>query len=513
MARIENIRLPKDHEPGASTPDSPFQIVRRFVCSRCSAELQKWSSQCPSCQAVNSVSEDIRIPPRDTEGVVVVLPSTQIEDNDVDMIPTGIGELDRVLGGGIVLGGVYLFYGDPGCGKSTLLGQALGKLALQDIRTLHITGEEKRGQVANRARRLGIEHDNLLIAATSELESILDVIDHVEPTVVVIDSIQTVRTEGLDASSSIAGLRSIAKVIIDACKERNIAAFLIGHVNKEGVAAGPKTLEHLVDACIALENDRTTSLRILRADKCRFGSTSELGLFEMTSHGFKEVPSASEWLLAERRGDTPGSMVAGTIEGSRSILVEIQALMSGKGGKRYVTGVDSSRVSVLLAVLQKLVPRVLGTDLFINTAGGARITDIGSDLAVLLAIASSALERPISGKIAAFGEVSLAGEVRGVGRGEMRVQEALNLGFTRIIVPISFKMKAPAGVKLVRVGTVREALKEAFGEFLIVNSPLTDPSDFEEGVTIEPSSNTSDKGSSVEILLDGAPRGKNSRRR
>lgn len=440
-----------------------------FVCQSCGHGFEEWRGQCPSCRAWNSVIEerlhvsDDEAEPR-REDAPDAVASTQVQEEEEDRIPTGIRELDRVMGGGLVAGSINLLCGSPGAGKSTLALQAMASLAKSGERALYASGEESLKQVTRRAGRLKIKDDNLLLLSTTELEDVFAAIEKEEPSAVVIDSVQTMRARGLESSAgTVSQLREVAAQVVACCKEKDIASFLIGHVTKDGSIAGPKVLEHLVDATFAFEGDRNHSLRMLRADKNRFGSTNEVGVFEMTALGMSEVASPSALLLAERWEDAPGSSIVATCEGTRSMLVEVQALVNYErgAGRKSVNGVDASRLNMIMAVLRDVIPGI--ADVFLNLAGGARVDDPGMDLGVAIAMVSSFLGFIVRKEVVSFGEVGLAGEVRGVGRPDMRISEAVAMGFTEIICPASVTVKAPRGVKLHRVRGVREATAVALG--------------------------------------------------
>ena len=386
-------------------------------------------------------------------------PSAAIPVGEVDVdhaarLPTGIGELDRVLGGGAVLGGVTLLGGDPGVGKSTLLLQALAGLAAKGCLSLYVSGEESASQTPRaRAKRVARSDgskwaratsmaDSLLVLAENDLDAIERVIAEVKPTALVVDSVQTVRSPSLEsAAGTVSQLREVAARMVDRAKRDRIATFLVGHVTKDGSLAGPKVLEHLVDTVLAFEGERGHAFRVLRAQKNRFGSATEVGVFEMTAEGMREVRQPSALFLAERPKGVAGSVIAATSEGTRAMLVEVQALVGPfavGSARRTSTGVDVARLAMILAVLERKAGLALaGADVFLNIAGGARVDEPAIDLAVALAIASSLRERPVPPEIVAFGEIGLAGEVRSVPRSAARLAESAAMGFTRAIVPAS----------------------------------------------------------------------------
>jgi DNA repair protein RadA/Sms len=392
-----------------------------------------------------------------------------VDADQAARIQTGIGELDRVLGGGAVLGGVTLVGGDPGVGKSTLLMQALAGLAAQGHRCLYISGEESAGQTAARARRLGAVHDELLVLAENDIDAIEAVLKESKPTAIVVDSVQTMRVSSLEsAAGTVSQLREVASRMVDRSKRDRFATFLVGHVTKDGVLAGPKVLEHLVDTVLAFEGERGHTFRALRTQKNRFGSATEVGVFEMAADGMREVKSPSALFLAERPRGAPGSVVASTCEGSRSMLVEVQALvgpLAAGSARRTANGVDGARLAMVLAVLERKCGLALaGADVFINVAGGVRVDEPAIDLPVALAIASSLRDRAVPEDVVAFGEVGLAGEVRGVARTEARLVEAATMGFRRAVVPLRLGSAATpnAALSVLGVRTLEEALEAVF---------------------------------------------------
>ena len=442
-----------------------------YACQACGAVFPKWIGRCTSCGAWNSLSEEDaprrRIAAPDGLRPSAAKPVRDIGADEAARVPTGIGEFDRVLGGGAVLGGVTLIGGDPGVGKSTLLMQALSGLAAKGCRSLYVSGEESAGQTAARARRLGTMADDLLVLAENDLDVIERVIAEVKPTALVVDSVQTVRVPSLEsAAGTVSQLREVAARTVERAKRLGIATFLVGHVTKDGLLAGPKVLEHLVDTVLAFEGDRGHSFRALRTQKNRFGSATEVGVFEMTAEGMREVPNPSALFLAERPQGAPGSVIAATSEGMRPMLVEVQALVSpfaSGSGRRTATGVDGGRLAMILAVLEKKAGlAVASCDVFVNVAGGARIDEPAIDLAVALAVASSLRDRALPPDVVAFGEVGLAGEVRSVPRAQARLAEAAAMGFRRAVAPTSAVEKAPADLDVAGVRTLEEALEILF---------------------------------------------------
>jgi DNA repair protein RadA/Sms len=444
-----------------------------FSCQACGFQSPRWLGRCPDCQGWNSLVEE----PAGTtlevgryalgESRSEPQPISAVVSTTSNRYPSHIGELDRVLGGGVVPGSVILIGGDPGIGKSTLVLQALAALA-QDGTVLYVSGEESPQQVRMRADRLGVggsgTGDRLLVLAETSLERIVAQIKKINPAVVAIDSIQTVFTERLgSAPGSIAQVRESAGQLVLLSKATNLATFLVGHVTKEGTFAGPRVLEHMVDTVLYFEGDRGHSFRILRAVKNRFGSTNEIGVFAMRETGLQPVSNPSELFLAERPVEVPGSVVIATLEGTRPILVEVQALVSPTAlgtPRRTTLGIDPNRVALLIAVLEKKMGlHLFGHDVFVNVAGGIRVAEPASDLGVVAAVASSFLDKAIDARCLVIGEVGLAGEVRAVSQADVRVREAIKLGFSRCVLPESSLRQLPAfaGVELQGVSSLNEA--------------------------------------------------------
>jgi DNA repair protein RadA/Sms len=400
---------------------------------------------------------------RDTRADQQPQPITSLTGAAEERRPCGIGELDRVLGGGVVPGSVVLIGGDPGIGKSTLVLQALAALA-RDAVTLYVSGEESAQQIKMRADRLDVAEPQLLVLAETALEGILDQAERIGPQVLAIDSIQTVFTEDLaSAPGSVGQVRECAAQLVQWSKRRGLATFLVGHVTKEGAFAGPRVLEHMVDTVLYFEGERGHAFRILRAVKNRFGSTNEIGVFEMKESGLQPVANPSALFLAERPVDVPGSVVIASIEGTRPILVELQALVSPTAfgtARRTTLGVDHNRVALLVAVLEKKMGlQLLGHDIFVNVAGGVRVDEPAVDLGIITSVASSFLDKPIAPQTLVLGEVGLAGEVRAVGQADTRVREAAKLGFTRCILPEASarQVSAADGVELCGVRSLSDA--------------------------------------------------------
>jgi len=418
-----------------------------YVCSECGATALQWFGACPSCGAAGTLSETMteRNASRGTRGVSVPSVSlAEVQPRDQERIATGMGELDRALGGGLVAGQVALLGGDPGIGKSTLLLQALSTLS-QPV--LYVTGEESVEQVALRARRLGLDTAGVRIAAETQLERVLGALEAARPSIAVIDSIQTLWSETLQsAPGSVAQVRECAAQLTRFAKRGDTALFLVGHVTKEGAIAGPRVLEHIVDTVLYFEGDPHSSFRLIRAVKNRFGAVNELGVFAMTEKGLRGVSNPSKLFLSEHGKPVPGACVLATLEGTRPLLVEIQALVDPAhtpNARRLSVGLEANRLAMLLAVLHRHAGiATWEQDVFVNAVGGMKISEPAADLAVSLAVVSSLTDRPIPGKVVAFGEIGLAGEVRPAPRGQDRLKEAAKLGFEKAIVP---KANQPKG--------------------------------------------------------------------
>ena len=460
----------------------------RFVCQSCGESFLRWEGQCRACSAWNSLVEtQVRTEPRATSHLVVggggvVASATRLVDvgePERPRIPAGIGELDRVLGGGLVPGSVVLLGGEPGIGKSTLLLQAAAGVAalVGPERILYATGEESTAQVRLRAERLGLltgAGGAIHVLAESSIDRIADLATDggPRPALLVIDSVQTATVDDLDGpAGSVGQVRGAALRLMELAKPAGIAVVLVGHVTKDGSIAGPKTLEHLVDAVLTLEGERYATIRLLRASKNRFGSTEEVGVFEMGEAGMAEVADPARAFLAEHDGPAPGSVVAPTLEGSRPLLVEVQGLVApGPGGtpRRTASGVDTNRVSLLVAVLGRRAGIGLAShDIYVNLAGGLAVDEPGLDLPLALALASSLRDRPIATGTVAIGEVGLLGELRSVVGLERRLREAARLGFGRAIVPRPARGAAipvVAGMDVIAVGSLREAIDAALSD-------------------------------------------------
>ncbi|MDX1805879.1 DNA repair protein RadA [Paenisporosarcina macmurdoensis] len=449
----------------------------KFMCNSCGYESAKWMGRCPGCNEWNTMVEEIEVVvkgPRRTfqhsDGPQhKATPITAIETSDEPRVDTDLEELNRVLGGGVVPGSLVLIGGDPGIGKSTLLLQVSALLANKGHRVLYMSGEESIRQTKLRAERLGVKSAELYIYSETNLELVNEAIDSVQPKFVVIDSIQTVHhPEVTSAPGSVSQVRECTAELMRIAKTKNIAIFLVGHVTKEGQIAGPRILEHMVDTVLYFEGERHHTYRILRSQKNRFGSTNEIAIFEMLQGGLKEVLNPSELFLQERSQGAAGSTVVASMEGTRPILVEIQALVTPTSfnyPKRMASGIDQNRVQLLMAVLEKRMGMLLQTqDAYIKVAGGVKLDEPAIDLAVLTTIVSSYRDVAVSAHDCFIGEVGLTGEVRRVSRVEQRVQEAAKLGFKRAIIPASNigGWDFPKGIKVIGVESINDALKEAF---------------------------------------------------
>ena len=441
-----------------------------YSCTECGGQTLKWQGQCPHCQAWNTLVEAAveqgksgghRFASLAGSSEVVTL--ADVEAEDFPRLPTLIGEFDRVLGGGLVEGGVVLIGGDPGIGKSTLLLQAAARLAEQAL-VLYVTGEESAQQVALRAKRLGVNASKVRLLPEIELEKIQAALATHKPGVAVVDSIQTLYSSALtSAPGSVAQVRECAAQLTRIAKQTGTTIIFIGHVTKEGALAGPRVLEHMVDTVLYFEGDTHTSFRMIRAFKNRFGAVNEIGVFAMTEKGLREVTNPSALFLSQHHAGVAGSCVMVTQEGTRPLLVELQALVDdshGGGAKRLTVGLERDRLAMLLAVLHRHAGiACFDQDIFVNAVGGVRITEPGADLAVTLAVVSSLRNRPMPAKHVVFGEVGLAGEVRPVQRGQERLREAAKLGFTHAIIPSANKPKQPIeGLEVIAVDRLVEAV-------------------------------------------------------
>lgn len=417
-----------------------------FVCQQCGYRSSKWLGKCVECGEWNSLMEEHR--PR-TSGarhgrasalVPQAKPYPSIEQKADSHLPTGLAEFDRVLGGGMVPGSVVLIGGDPGIGKSTLLLQVADHVCAQGLTVLYVSGEESEQQIRMRGDRLGIQAQGLFVLAETQIRNVLEIMEHVMPSAVVVDSIQTIYSDQFESTpGSVSQIREVAAQLLGFAKQRGATVFLIGHVTKEGVIAGPKALEHLVDTVLYFEGERQHNHRIVRATKNRYGATHELGIFEMTGRGLIPVTNPSSFFLSERPEGVPGTIVAACMEGTRPLLVEVQALVTSNkygAGRRMVLGVDPNRVAIILAVLEKRVGFHLGgEDVFVNLTGGLVVDEPAIDLPVAAAISSSFTNQSIDSGTVAFGEIGLAGEVRAATAAALRVKESQTLGFKRCLLP------------------------------------------------------------------------------
>ncbi|MCA9678920.1 MAG: DNA repair protein RadA [Kofleriaceae bacterium] len=445
-----------------------------YRCDACGHVESKWMGRCPACQQWNSLIEEVTAAPAGRAAAVAIsaggapVAVTEVAEIDAgDRTACAIGEVDRVLGGGLVPGSLVLLGGEPGIGKSTLLVQALAGIARRhgDRKVLYATGEESVAQTALRARRVGAAPANLILVAETDVDRVLTIARDLQPAVLAVDSIQTAYTAALDSiPGAVAQVRESAGRLMQFAKTTATPTLLVGHVTKDGGLAGPKTLEHLVDVVLSFEGDGSGAYRILRAHKNRFGSTQEIGVFEMRGAGLAEVLDPSAHLLAERPAGAPGSVVVASADGNRPLLVEIQALVAPPAagiGRRTAAGVDGNRVALLLAVLaQRAGCDVLSQDVFVNVAGGVRLTEPAIDLGIACALASSARGRAVDAKTIVFGEVGLAGEVRAVPLADARLAEARKLGFTRAIIPVQnqARLEGAPGLELVAVDRLAAAL-------------------------------------------------------
>ena len=451
-----------------------------YVCQNCGKQSSKWLGKCPDCGEWTSfVEERAKAAAGASKGMAArggfrlreVKPVRfgEIESQDDARVSSGVTEFDRVLGGGIVPGSLILIGGDPGIGKSTLLLQVADQLSRQNERVLYVSGEESERQIKMRGERLGVEAENLYLLPETNLENILDEVERNEPGAIIVDSIQTVFSSKIEsAPGSVSQVREVAGQFLMLAKNRTIPVFLIGHVTKEGSIAGPKALEHIVDTVLYFEGERHYNHRIVRATKNRFGAANELGVFEMTGEGLVPVANPSEMFLQERPQGVAGSVVTACMEGTRPVLVEIQALVSSSKygtGRRMAQGFDVNRIALLIAMLEKRVGfHLLGDDVFVNVAGGLEIDEPAADLGVIAAISSSFKNLPVDPHTAVFGEVGLTGEVRGAMQAQARAREAQALGFKKIILPASNTagLERLLGVRVVGVRSVDEAMDELF---------------------------------------------------
>ncbi|HEX8368871.1 MAG TPA: DNA repair protein RadA [Pyrinomonadaceae bacterium] len=452
-----------------------------YVCQNCGHQARKWLGKCPDCNEYNTFVEERFRPSAQAVGKGSTISNLrlvretkpisygEIESQDDARTSSGIDEFDRVLGGGIVPGSLVLIGGSPGIGKSTLVAQVADKLSANDLKVLYISGEESERQIKMRGERLGLNAENLFLLPETNLEAILAETDKMKPDIVIVDSIQTVFSPNIEsAPGSVSQVREVAGQFMIFAKQTATPVFLIGHVTKEGSIAGPKALEHIVDTVLYFEGDRHHNHRIIRATKNRFGAANEIGVFEMTGEGLIAVGNPSEVFLQERPEGASGSVVTVCMEGTRPMLVEIQALVSGSKygtGRRMAQGFDQNRTALLIAVLEKRLGfHLMGDDVFINIAGGLEVDEPAADLGVIAAIASSYRNLPIPADVAVFGEVGLTGEVRGALQAQVRAREAQTLGFKKLILPATNKtgLEKLLGTRVVGVRNLDEALDELF---------------------------------------------------
>ena len=452
----------------------------KYVCRQCGYESAKWLGKCPACNEWGTLEETVTLAPPKSAAARSAISTAFVGQNkpqrlsevpspsEEGRLMTGMSEFDRVLGGGIVRGALTLIGGDPGIGKSTLLTQVAGQLSQRGGKTLYVSGEESATQIKLRAERLGVTGGELLLHNETDVTLAAATIQSERPLFVIIDSIQTMQHPEIEsAAGSVSQVRAATAQLAQVAKGEGIPIFLVGHVTKEGTLAGPRVLEHMVDTVLTFEGDRHYTYRILRAVKNRFGSTDEIGLFEMHEEGLVEVPNPSEMLLAERNQNTAGSAVLATVEGTRPLLIEVQALVAPSylsNPRRTVAGVDTNRVNLILAVLEKRVGISLATqDVFVNLAGGVRVDEPASDLAVAVAVASNLQERPVDSATVFAGEVGLGGEVRAVGHMEQRLREASRMGFRQAIICARNKagLRKMPDIHVIGVDSVRQALDAA----------------------------------------------------
>ncbi len=442
-----------------------------FICSKCSYQSRKWLGRCPDCGEWDSLQERKKLKIRPGRAVAEVYPLTGDGGREPVRMVTGISELDRTLGGGIVPGSMVLIGGDPGIGKSTLILQLLAALAGQQHKVLYVTGEESVSQIRMRAERLAVESDHIFLATENSVQAITSLAEKVRPAFLAVDSIQTMYSEEVSsAPGSVTQVRESTSLLVTLAKTTDLPIILIGHVTKDGSIAGPRVLEHMVDTVLYFEGDRGQVFRVLRTVKNRFGSTNEIGVFEMKESGLAEVDNPSALFLAERPVNVPGSVVMPSVEGTRPILVEVQALVSPSSlgnARRTAIGADPQRLALLTAVLEKKIGVTLfDHDIFLNIAGGIRIDEPALDLGVIVALLSSLYEKVVDPTTVVCGEVGLAGEIRAVGQMEMRLREAQRLGFKTFLMPESSSRQLEAGaagdIQVHPVRTVHEVVERLF---------------------------------------------------
>jgi DNA repair protein RadA/Sms len=449
------------------------KVKKRFICQECGYESARWMGKCPECEEWNTLVEEVYKPNKSHRestfaslNSAVTLKEVSIEEED--RFSTGMGELNRVLGGGVVPGSLILIGGDPGIGKSTILLQISSQLALKDLRVLYVSGEESLKQIKLRAQRLNSQGDNLYILAETNLPVIEKVMEDVKPDILMIDSIQTMyQPEVTSAPGSVSQVREVTAKLMQIAKEKDIATFIVGHVTKQGAIAGPRVLEHMVDTVLYFEGERHHSYRILRAVKNRFGSTNEIGIFEMRQKGLEEVINPSEMLLSGRPIGSPGTIVIPCLEGTRPVLIELQALVSTTNfgmPRRMATGIDYNRVVLLMAIMEKRIGmQMQNQDAYVNIIGGLKIDEPAADLGVVIAVASSFKNVEINPHLIALGEVGLTGEVRSVQFIEKRLIEAKKMGFKKCLIPKSnLKGLKMEGIEIIGVSNLSHALEYVF---------------------------------------------------
>lgn len=452
------------------------RVKTKFFCQECGCESPKWLGRCPGCEAWNSMVEEPVEPKASSGGGPKFSPGnkpqpiTEVELEAETRVSTGIGELDRVLGGGLVEGSLILVGGDPGIGKSTLLLQAAHEISKSAGKVLYVSGEESIRQTKLRGTRLGTMSPQLYLVTETELDTINKYVEEFAPSLIIIDSIQTMsRRDISSAPGSVSQVRECTAQLLILAKTKGIPIFIVGHVTKEGSIAGPRVVEHMVDTVLYFEGERHQSFRLLRAVKNRFGSTNEIGIFEMRDKGLTEVLNPSEMFLSQRPLETAGSVVICSMEGSRPVLVELQALVCPTTfgtPRRVTTGVDFNRVILVIAVLDKRMGLILGSqDVYINVAGGLKLVEPALDLGIAVALVSSFREIPIASNISVIGEVGLTGEVRAVGQVDKRIREGAKLGFTKFVIPAGNlnQCQEIKGVEIIGVDTVAQALEAAIG--------------------------------------------------
>ena len=442
-----------------------------YFCTECGNETAKWAGRCPGCGAWNTIQEAPAAakPGKGAKKAGERLPAnsprllSELDEGEELRFSTGLSELDRVLGGGAVRGSLVLFGGAPGIGKSTLLLQVCG--CLKDVRILYVSGEESQRQLKMRAKRLGVEGESLYFLAETDINTVVQSVEALQPQLLVVDSVQTMFNNDIDsAPGSVSQVKDCTMTLMHRAKNTGTSVFVVGHVNKEGAIAGPKDLEHMVDCVLYIEGERSSNYRILRSAKNRFGSTNEIGVFEMEENGLREVPNPSEVMLSGRPVNAPGTCVACVMQGTRSVLAEIQALLTPTGlaqARRNTNGVDYNRTMLLLAVLEKIGGlHVSGCDAYINVVGGLELDEPSADLAIALAVASSFRDKPIGEDLCAVGEIGLTGELRSVQNINQRLQEIARLGFKRCVIPAHCKddVKAPEGLRILPAKNIREAV-------------------------------------------------------